>query len=296
MTVQSQADDRRILLVHAHPDDETITSGVTMARYLAEGAKVTLITCTAGEEGEVLIPALEHLSAKHSDTLGEHRVQELAEAMAILGVSDHRFLGGVGTYRDSGMMGEPANEHPQCFWRADLLEAATHLVSVIREVRPTVLITYDEVGQYGHPDHIQAHRVAMYAQVLAATDAFRPDLGPAWDIERIYWPALPKEFVRRGIDAFIAAGGKGFFGLEEGDELPFAIDDELVTTQIDGVEFEPKKIAALRAHATQVEQEGDFFAVSEIVGPEALGVEFFRLAKGDVGPVNDEGREIDLFG
>jgi N-acetyl-1-D-myo-inositol-2-amino-2-deoxy-alpha-D-glucopyranoside deacetylase len=287
--------DRRLLLVHAHPDDETIGSGVTMARYLAEGAQVTLVTCTQGEEGEVLVPSLEHLAAAHDDKLGGHRVDELAAAMKILGVTDHRFLGGAGTYRDSGMMGESTNDEPRCFWRADLLEAATHLVEVIREIRPQVLVTYDHFGQYGHPDHIQAHRVAMYAQTLAAVPTYRPGLGMAWDIPKVYWTALPKSFVKRGIDAFIEAGGKNFFGMEEGEELPWANDDDEVTTRITGLEFEPTKIAALRAHATQVEQEGDFFALSEIIGPEAMGIEFFRIAKGRLGPLNDEGYEIDLF-
>lgn len=284
-----------MLCVHAHPDDETIGTGVTMARYLAEGADVTLITCTRGEEGEVLVPHLEQLAAQHDDTLGEHRVDELAAAMSILGVTDHRFLGGEGTYRDSGMMGEPSNDRTDCFWRADLLEAATHLVEVVREVRPHVLVTYDHFGQYGHPDHIQAHRVATYAQSLAAVPTFRPELGPAWETPKMYWTALPKSFVKRGIDAFIAAGGKAFFGMAEGDELDWANDDDEVTTEIWGLDVEPTKIAALRAHATQVEQEGDFFALSEIIGPEAMGIECYRLAKGKLGPLNEAGRETDLF-
>lgn len=286
---------RRLLLVHAHPDDETIGTGVTMARYLAEGASVTLVTCTLGEEGEVLVPSLEHLAAAHQDGLGSHREQELVAAMKILGVTDHRFLGGAGTYRDSGMMGEPSNDHPTCFWRADVLEAATHLVSVIREVRPQVLVTYDFFGQYGHPDHIQAHRVATYAAALAAVGTFRPDLGELWDIPKVYWTALPRSSVQRGIDAFIAAGGQGFFGLEEGEDLPWANDDAEVSTEIVGLEYEPLKIAALRAHETQVEQEGDFFSLSELVGPEAMGIEYFRIAKGPLGPPNETGRENDLF-
>src|SRR5438067_12801430 len=110
--------DRRLLLVHAHPDDESINNGVTMARYVAEGAHVTLVTCTLGEEGEVIPPELAHLTADRDDTLGRHRIGELAAAMAQLGVSDHRFLGGPGRYRDSGMMGVPQNDRPDCFWQA----------------------------------------------------------------------------------------------------------------------------------------------------------------------------------
>jgi len=294
MTSNSPA-ERRMLLVHAHPDDETIATGVTMARYLAEGVQVTLVTCTRGEEGEVLVPSLEHLAAKQQDGLGDHRERELAAAMKILGVVDQRYLGGPGAYRDSGMMGEPSNDRPECFWRADLLEAASHLVSVVREVRPQVLVTYDFFGQYGHPDHIQAHRVAMYAQTLAAVPTFRPDLGAPWDTPKVYWTALPKSFVQRGVDAFVAAGGKGFFGLDEGDELPWANEDSEVTSEIRGLEYEPLKMAALRAHETQVEQEGDFFAFSEMVGPEAMGTEFFRIVKGQLGALNESGRETDLF-
>jgi len=287
--------DRRILLVHAHPDDETIATGVTMARYAAEGAQVVLVTCTRGEEGEVLVPHLEHLSAQAGDRLGEHRETELAEAIERLGVTDHRFLGGGGRYRDSGMMGTPSNERPDAFWRADLLEASTPLVAIIREVRPQVLVTYDDFGAYGHPDHIQAHRVATYATALAAAASFRADLGAAWDVPKLYWTALPKSFIQRGIDAVIAAGGTAFFGLESGDDLPWATDDDQVTTQIDGRAFESAKMAALRAHVSQVEADNDFFAVAELVGPEAMGYEFFRIAKGVLGPLGESGFEDDLF-
>src|SRR4051794_17123461 len=152
--------DRRLMLVHAHPDDESIGNGVTMAKYVDEGAQVTLVTCTLGEEGEVLVPELSHIASQRDDTLGEHRIGELKAAMAELGVTDHRFLGGPGKYRDTGMASHPegfamAPEtiHPASFWAADLREAADDLVPVIREVRPQVMITYDEFGGYGHPDH-----------------------------------------------------------------------------------------------------------------------------------------------
>ena len=286
--------DRRLLLVHAHPDDETIATGVTMARYAAEGAGVTLVTCTAGEEGEVLVPDLAHLAAQHLDDLGPHRQGELAAAMRELGVTDHRLLGGPGRWRDSGMMGTPANDRPDSFWRADLLEAAAALVAVVREVRPQVLVTYDTFGGYGHPDHIQAHRVAMYAVVLAAAPAFRPDLGSAWDVAKVYWTALPKSFVQRGIDALVAAGGSGFFGVDRVEDVPWAVDDHLVTARIDGREFEPRKLAALRAHLSQVGEEAPFFALAEQIGPDALGYEFFVLVKGTPA-VGDDGVESDLF-
>ena len=115
--------DRRLLLVHAHPDDETINNGATMARYVAEGAQVTLLTCTLGEEGEVLVPELGQLAADQADQLGGFRIGELSAAMAALGVTDWRFLGGAGRYRDSGMIGTEANAKPRAFWNADLDEA-----------------------------------------------------------------------------------------------------------------------------------------------------------------------------
>ena len=174
LVVMSDTAAHRLLLVHAHPDDESIGQGATMAKYAAEGRGVTLVTCTAGEMGEILVPELEHLAADKEDGLGLHRRGELDKAMAELGVTDHRFLGGFATYRDSGMKWHDdghavaADEiHDNAFWHADLTEAANHLVSVIREIRPQVLVTYDEFGGYGHPDHIQAHRVAMYAAQLA---------------------------------------------------------------------------------------------------------------------------------
>src|SRR6266704_7211751 len=139
---------RRLLLVHAHPDDESIGTGATIARYAAEGAHVTLVTCTLGELGEVIPPDLAHLAADAGGGLGEYRIGELAAACQALGVTDHRFLGGPGRWRDSGMMGLPSNDDPGCFWQADAGEAAAVLAAVIREVRPQVLVTYDASGFY----------------------------------------------------------------------------------------------------------------------------------------------------
>jgi N-acetyl-1-D-myo-inositol-2-amino-2-deoxy-alpha-D-glucopyranoside deacetylase len=287
---------RRILLVHAHPDDETIGTGALMARYVDEGVQVTLVTCTLGEEGEILVPDLAHLASDREDRLGEHRHGELAEAMSVLGVEDWRLLGGPGRFRDSGMVGTSANEHPNAFWRSDLLEAATALVSVIREVRPQVLVTYDDFGGYGHPDHIQAHRVSMYAAVLAAAPTFRPELGEAWDISKIYWTAFPRSIVREGIEKLRAAGETTGFAEMDPDDIPFAIDDELVTTAVYVAGHLDRKMDALRAHATQVTVDGGFFALADNVGAEAFGIEYFRLVRGvPAGPFDASGRETDLF-
>ncbi|MGY2127544.1 N-acetyl-1-D-myo-inositol-2-amino-2-deoxy-alpha-D-glucopyranoside deacetylase [Blastococcus sp. SYSU DS0617] len=289
--------DRRVLLVHAHPDDETINNGATMARYVAEGAVVTLLTCTLGEEGEILVPELAQLAADQADQLGGYRIGELRAAMAALGVTDFRFLGGAGRYRDSGMMGTPANEHPRAFWNADLDEAASHAVAVIREIRPQVLVTYDDFGGYGHPDHIQAHRVAMRAADLAADPGFRPDLGPAWTIAKVYWNAMPRSIVQRGIDAMAAAGDTTFFeGATSADDLPFAVPDEVVTTEVDGGAFATHKDAAMRAHPTQILVDGPFFALSNNLGLELAAVEHYRLVRGERGPGSGpHGWEDDLF-
>ena len=287
---------RRMLLVHAHPDDETIGTGAVMARYAAEGAQVTLVTCTLGEEGEVLVPALAQLAKAEADQLGGYRIHELTEAMRALGVTDHRFLGGPGRWRDSGMMGLPENDAPRAFWRADLAEATRELVAIVREVRPQVLVTYDENGGYGHPDHIQAHRVAMAAVDAAADPRFAPETGEPWTVAKVYGTAVPRSALQRGIELMIEAGESGFFGTDSVDELPFVLDDDLVTTGVDGRPYLAAKLAAMRAHASQISEDGPFFSLAEKVGEEAFGVEYFRLVRGRPGPTaGPDGRETDLF-
>ncbi|MBA2417258.1 MAG: N-acetyl-1-D-myo-inositol-2-amino-2-deoxy-alpha-D-glucopyranoside deacetylase [Geodermatophilaceae bacterium] len=291
----SQGQDRRLLFVHAHPDDETIGNGATMARYVAEGVQVTLVTCTLGEYGEVLVPELELLSAEHGDQLGGYRIGELAAACAELGVTDYRFLGGPGRWSDSGMMGTPPNDAPRAFWRADLTEATRALVAVVREVRPQVLVTYDENGGYGHPDHIQAHRVAMGAVDRCAEPDWHPELGPAWNIEKAYWSCVPRSVLVESLRLVKEAGGD-FFGVDSIDELPFGVDDSLVTTAVDGRQHLPAKMAAMRAHATQISVDGPFFALSNHVGQLAFGVEYYRLVRGEAGAASGEhGWEEDLF-
>src|SRR3954454_17679079 len=221
--------DRRLLLIHAHPDDEAINNGATMARYVAEGTQVTLLTCTLGEEGEVLVPELAQLAADQADQLGGFRISELTAAMVALGVTDFRWLGGAGRYRDSGMMGTPANQNPRAFWNADLEEAAAHAVAVVREVRPQVVVTYDENGGYGRPDHSQPHRVAMRAVEVAADPGFRPDLGEPWQVAKVYWTAMPRSVVQQGIDALAEMGeGAPFEGLGDIEQVPFVIARRLV--------------------------------------------------------------------
>ena len=297
--------DRRLLAVHAHPDDETIGNGATMAKYVAEGAAVTLVTCTLGEEGEVLVPELAHLASDRDDALGEHRIGELAKAMAALGVTDHRFLGGPGRFRDSGMVhaedggaAVPPTVGDDTFWRADLREAADLLVEVIREVRPQVLLTYDELGGYGHPDHVQAHRVATYATALAAVSSYRLDLGPAWDVAKVYWGAVSESRLREGLRVLRASGDLTTFeGMDpEGALPPFAVADELLTAVVNADDFVEAKLEAMRAHATQIAVDGPFFALSNNLGNRVWGSEFYRIAKGTPGPADPAtGLESDLF-
>jgi N-acetyl-1-D-myo-inositol-2-amino-2-deoxy-alpha-D-glucopyranoside deacetylase len=296
--------DQRLLLVHAHPDDETLSNGATMAKYAARGTQVTLVTCTLGEEGEVLVPDLEHLASHHTDELGQHRITELANAMRELGVTDHRFLGGAGRFRDSGMVwdengnataGEDVKDGT--FWRADLTVASDLLVEIIREVRPQVLVTYDQFGNYGHPDHIQAHRVATYATALAAVRSYRPELGEPWDIAKLYWTAMSESRMREGLRALRASGDTTTFeGMDpDGPVPPFMVPDEMLSACVDANEYADAKIRAMKAHATQIAVDGPFFALSNNLGNMVWGFEYYRLAKGVPGPVGDNGLEDDLF-
>jgi N-acetyl-1-D-myo-inositol-2-amino-2-deoxy-alpha-D-glucopyranoside deacetylase len=245
---------RRLLLVHAHPDDESIGTGATMAKYAAQGAHVTLVTCTLGELGEIIPPGLAHLAADRDDRLGQYRIGELDAACAALSVTDHRFLGGPGRWRDSGMMGTPGNDDPRCFWRADVGAAAAALGAVIREVRPQVMVSYDAEGGYGHPDHIQAHRVARRAFRLSA--------------------ATPEPVAR-----FYATASAG---------------SAQVTAEIDGTRYLPAKLAAMRAHATQIIVVGHHFALADRARREVTSHECYTLlggrADGDA-----QAREPDLF-
>ncbi|MCW2784950.1 MAG: LmbE family protein [Marmoricola sp.] len=296
--------DKHLLLVHAHPDDESIGQGATMARYVAEGTGVTLVTCTGGEMGEILVPEMAHMAADQDDTLGDQRKIELTAAMAALGVTDYRYLGGFGTYRDSGMKWHddgyaiPADDvHANAFWHADLTEAADHLVTVIREVRPQVMVTYDQFGGYGHPDHIQAHRVATYAAALAAVPSYRPDLGDSHDIPKIYWGAMSASRMREGLRRLREAGDTtSFEGMDPDNLPPFVTEDVNLSAMVEGNAYYEQKMAALRAHATQITADSPFFVMAEGSESDFWGNEFFRIAKGvPAAPFNEFDLETDLF-
>jgi N-acetyl-1-D-myo-inositol-2-amino-2-deoxy-alpha-D-glucopyranoside deacetylase len=267
-----------LLLVHAHPDDESIGTGATMAKYAAEGARVTLVTCTLGEMGEIIPPDLRHLLP---DELAQHRIGELDQACAALRVSDHRLLGGEGRFRDSGMMGLPDNDDPRCFWQADVSEAAGLLAPIIEEVAATVIVTYDANGFYGHPDHIQAHRVAWKAWELTGQKA------------KFYATAMPESVLADAVklpeDSWFAHAGTSSAG----------VPDEQVTTEIDAGKYLDFKIAAMRAHETQITVDGEFFALSNEIGQRILATEYYTLLAGPSGPGRprgaDEPYEKDLF-
>ncbi|MFN2483516.1 MAG: PIG-L family deacetylase [Candidatus Limnocylindria bacterium] len=245
-----------VLFVHAHPDDEVAGTGGTIARSVAEGHRVDLVTCTGGEEGEVHDPDLEESDAR--PRLREIRMHELeCSVRALGGGSDALRLHRLG-YRDSGMMGTDSNTHPESFWQADVAEATGKLVAIIREARPSVLVTYDSNGGYGHPDHIQSHRVAVAAYDAAADPAAYPEAGGAHAVEKLYevafnrdqWFGLMVELRRRGIalpwrmDEMFAA--EAATGAEPGDAAPRAERRDEVTNR-PPEELNPTNIEAARA-------------------------------------------------
>ncbi|GHE04517.1 N-acetyl-1-D-myo-inositol-2-amino-2-deoxy-alpha-D-glucopyranoside deacetylase [Streptomyces alanosinicus] len=271
---------RRLLLVHAHPDDESINNGATMARYAAEGAQVTLVTCTLGERGEVIPPELRHLTGA---ALGLRRRGELAEAVRALGVGDARLLGGAGRYGDSGMMGIADNADPGCFWQAEVDEAAGCLAEVIVEVRPQVLVTYDDQGGYGHPDHIQAHRVAMRAVELADERGHR--------IDKVYWNRVPRSVAEAAFARLQDELAASPFGKAATlDDVPGVVDDERITTAVDGTAHAAAKAAAMRAHTTQIEVAEPYFALSNELAQPLFTTEYYELVRGMAEP-----GESDLF-
>ncbi|WP_040765703.1 N-acetyl-1-D-myo-inositol-2-amino-2-deoxy-alpha-D-glucopyranoside deacetylase [Tsukamurella sp. 1534] len=293
---------RRLLLVHAHPDDETITTGGTIAKYLAEGAEVTVVTCTLGEEGEVMEPRFAELTSDNADQLGGYRVGEITAALAAL--SDPAgptltplFLGGMGRWRDSGMAGTPAAEHPRAFASAEHREAVPGgpvraLVDVIRERRPQVVVTYDTIGGYGHPDHIAAH-VLTTAAVAAAAGGDVP--GDPWAVEKLYWTVAGRGQID---DAVVELGEIALpegWQVPPGRALPTHPDDTL-TALIDVSGVADRKVAGLRAHATQlaVAPAGNTFALTNLIAQPVLTEEAFVLAAGTAAPGPD-GLERDLF-
>ncbi|HEX3003965.1 MAG TPA: N-acetyl-1-D-myo-inositol-2-amino-2-deoxy-alpha-D-glucopyranoside deacetylase [Angustibacter sp.] len=284
---------RRLVLVHAHPDDETLTTGITMAQAVAEGVEVTLVTCTLGEQGEVIPAELKHLEGRDDAALAHHRAAELAAAMRAIGVHDHRVLGG-GRWRDSGMAWlEPGiaggvdaahaqAAHPAAFARADLDEAAGLLADVLREVRPQVVVTYDPHGGYGHPDHVMAHRVTMRAVELAEHDAGLP----GWTVPAVHWVQVAQSWAdaeRRAVLAAAADGRlpAGMTAPDASDGFPPAVvPDDQLDVVVEAPQHLDAVVAALRCHATQVRVEPPWFALSNDVARRLTAREGFRRVRG----------------
>lgn len=274
----------RMLLVHAHPDDEASSTGATIARYAAAGAGVVLVTCTRGEHGEIVAADLAGLRDVDPDGLGRHREGELAEAVALLGGTRHHWLGGTGRWRDSGMAGTPENADPRAFAGADPALTTRELVALLRAERPHVVITYDANGGYGHPDHIQAHRVTLAALDPAADPGYLPELGDPWRVPKTYATVLAASTMRGAVDAGLVASL---------DDLPAGAADEEIAARVDGREHLAAKVAALRAHRSQVDMAGFFGKLVRIPG---FALEHYALLRGDRGPGDGpHGWETDLF-
>jgi N-acetyl-1-D-myo-inositol-2-amino-2-deoxy-alpha-D-glucopyranoside deacetylase len=279
---------RRMVVVHAHPDDETLWTGGMIARYSVAGVGVTLVTCTLGELGEVLTEELRGLAADRADQLGGYRLAELRAAAAALGLTDQRFLGGIGRWRDSGMVAEPGARasvpvqlHPRAFAAGQLEEQVEALVEVLEAVRPQVVVTYGPDGGYGHPDHIRAHQVTMAAAPRVP------------EIQRVFWAVRPVSALAEGIAALAAMPGLPF-PLPDSQGLP-GVDDAEVTTVVDVSAHRGAVLSAMRAHDTQVRVwtagPDAAFALWDGVARPVLDVEHFTLARGPAA-----GAQQDLFG
>jgi N-acetyl-1-D-myo-inositol-2-amino-2-deoxy-alpha-D-glucopyranoside deacetylase len=295
------ADTGGLLLVHAHPDDEVFSTGGTIAQALADGRRVDLVVCTGGEEGEVHDPDLDPTEAQAR--LGEIRDAELACALAALstptGHPELLHLHKLG-HRDSGMMGTPGNEHPDAFWQADVDRASEPVVRLIREARPAVVVHYDDNGGYGHPDHIQAHRVAVAAAAAAADPDALPDAGPAYRVHKRYetafgsgrWLELMQAMRERGIP--LPWGYDEVIDADQPEERPGTVEPA-VTTVADVTRWVVAKRTAMACHRTQRQDFGWAIELPDDLAVTAFGSERFLLVEED-GQAPEPGRsETSLF-
>jgi len=292
------SEQRRILLAHAHPDDESVATGGTIAKYVAEGVRVTVVTCTRGEQGKIAVPELAYLAADQQDLLGARRSAELRNAVAALGVKDHRYLGGEGHYRDSGRMGGASNDRADAFWQADCEVAGGQLAEILREVRPHVVVTYDPNGGYGHPDHIQTHRVTMRAVELAR-DPGAAVAGEPWEVPKVYWCAVPRDLIRGDLIALKSEESKHPFMWVDTNvnEYPDGVHDDCeITTELNISSHYEAKRKALAAHQTQLTVHGDLWVLASGRGMRIQDREWFILVGDSAGRGEGEhGWEQDLF-
>lgn len=299
----------RLMIVHAHPDDEVFGTGGTLLRYAEEGASTVLVCCTLGEEGEIHDPNLDPTEAK--PRLGQIREGELRCAANILQIGSVELLG----YRDSGMAGTPENDNPDSFHQADLTEATARLVHLIRQHRPQVLMSYDDFGGYGHPDHKKAHAVTQEAFSRAVDPQFAPtpNLEP-WQPIKLYEFGMVREMIhlwrdgaqeeraRRAAEA-VANGATAPVAEEPETDGPWTQEffEEMVkhsipladlTTRIDVERYRERTMDALRCHRTQIPEDSDFYREQNNIPTELRNFQYFQLVKSLV-PV--PGQEDDLF-
>jgi N-acetyl-1-D-myo-inositol-2-amino-2-deoxy-alpha-D-glucopyranoside deacetylase len=263
-----------LLLVHAHPDDEAISTGGVMMKAAADGHRVVLVTATRGEAGE--IHNMDEAASR--PRLGEIRTGELENASRILGVSRGEFLG----YRDSGMVGTPENDDPRSFHQAPIDEAARKLAAIIREERPDVVVTYAEDGVYGHPDHIKAHFVTNAAldQLLRASESWTP--------KKLYYTAIPRSMMQAFMDQMPEEARQQQNSAMRIEGTP----DELVTTRVDVTPYTSRKRQAFAAHVSQNDPNSWFATMADQIYELAFGTEYYQLARGKPGSALPED---DLF-
>lgn len=284
----------RLLFVHAHPDDETLTTGATIAHYVARGAQVHVVTCTLGEEGEVIGDRWALLAVDHADQLGGYRIGELSAALRALGVGPPAFLGGAGRWRDSGMVGTPARRR-QRFVDADDRETVGALVAIIRTLRPHVVVTYDPQGGYGHPDHVHTHTVTTAAVAAAADDTGHP--GSPWATPKLYWTVIASSALHAGWRALDTGDLLPHWTLPDEDSAVGGYSDEQIDAVVEAPDVLAAKVAALVAHATQVTvgPTGRACALPNLPALPILSSEHYVLAAGAAGERDQRGWETDLL-
>lgn len=277
-----------LLAVHAHPDDEVIATGGILADAAARGLRSKVITCTDGRRGEIVGAGMDPDAIR--PRLDEVRAAELADALAQLGVAEHAFLG----YHDSGMMGVEGNADPSAFWQADVHEAVGRLVAHIRTFQPSVAVTYDAYGGYGHPDHIQAHRITVLAIEAAGMGALYPEAGGSWVTPKLYFATLPKSAIAQANEMFAAHGLASPFGeATDPADIPMGTEDARITTMVDVSAHMAAKQAALQAHASQIAPDSFFLNVPEEMAQGFYGTEWFVRRHSTVSVPDD--METDLF-
>jgi N-acetyl-1-D-myo-inositol-2-amino-2-deoxy-alpha-D-glucopyranoside deacetylase len=287
----------RLLFVHAHPDDESLSNGATIAHYTARGAQVWVVTCTLGEEGEVIGDRWAELAVDRADQLGGYRIGELTAALQALGVGAPSYLGGAGRWRDSGMAGTEARSRRR-FVDADDREAVGALVAIIRQQRPHVVVTYDPNGGYGHPDHIHTHQVTSAAVAAAGDPDSRDYPGEPWQVPKFYWTVLAESAFDAGWASLGSDDLLPGWAIPPREEFDFGYSDDNIDAVVEaGAEARAAKSAALAAHATQVvvAPTGRACALSNNMALPILGEEHYVLVAGTAGDRDERGWETDLL-